>query len=146
LLQDFDQLKAFFFKSHSFCKYGDVMLDASTNVMNFRHKTTLFWCSLNKVFDDDASRSRAFLVTNVHQPTVIPGRSLYACIGARCLKHYRHLFPIVWPVAGEQGVTQSFIRKMPDDTGPGKWEAMLLVSLSHLPSEFCHAVKLNYRI
>ena len=146
LLQDFDQLQAFFFKGHSFCKYGDTMLDASTNVMNFHHKTSLFWCSLEKTFADDASGSRAFLVTNLHQPTVIPGKSLYACIGVKCLKHFRHLFPIVWPVANEQGVTQSFIRRMPDTTGPGRWEAMLLVSISHLPAEFRHAVKLDYRM
>jgi len=145
LLQDFDQLQAFFFKGHSFSRYADHMLDASTNVMNFHRKTDLFWCTLELVFSEDAG-GRAFLVTNRHQPTVIPGPSMYACVSAKCLKKFRHLFPIVWDEPGSQGVTQSFIRKIPDTTGPGAWESMLLVSISHLPREFCHVVKLDYRM
>jgi len=141
LTQDFSQLNAYFFKGHSFSKYGGNMLDASTNVMNFHHKTDLFWCSLEIKFSDQQN-GRAFLVTNRHQPTAIPGPALYACISAKCLNAFRDLFPKT--VALGEGVSRSFISSMPDVTGPGRWESMLLASISHLPAKFRKAVKLQY--
>lgn len=141
LNQDFSQVRAYFFKGHSFNRFGANMLDASTNVMNFQSKTDLYWCALALVNLQTAQMDgRAFMVTQRHQPTPIPGPMPYACVSATALKKFRHLCPIV-PVTGGPRLTQSFINTFPATTG-NNWEAFLLVSREDLPPAFRKAVNL----
>jgi hypothetical protein len=139
LTQDFAQVSAYFFMGHSYCKYGANMLDASTNSMNFQHKTDLYWCGLDKVFADMV-KGRAFRVPLRRGVPVLPGANPFAVVSSTCLDAFKHMFPIV-VVGGGQAVTQGFIGAMPKRNG-SNWETMLLVSQAHLPPAFIAAVGL----
>jgi hypothetical protein len=139
ITQDFAQLRAYFFKGHSWCKYGNNMLDASTDTMNFRSKFDLYWCALNDV---TLVNGRVFLVSNRYKATAIPGTAPYACLSHTSLQNNKHHFPIVLTGAAGQGlVTQSFISQMPARSGHG-WENMLLASCADLPAAYRAAVGL----
>jgi len=141
LTHDFAQFNAYFFVAHSYCQFGGNFYDASTNTMNFHNKVDLFWCTLHRVFNTELG-GRAFrVVAQQGGGPVIPGGAPYAVISSICLRAFRHLFPVVI-VGGGHGVTQSFIRAMPERTG-ANWETMLLVSRAHLPAEFRAAVNLG---
>jgi hypothetical protein len=141
LTQDFAQVSAYFFKGHSFNRFGGNMLDATTNVMNFRGKTDLFWCALALTNGSTAAGDgRAFMVTQRHQPTPIPGNAPYACVSSKALKTFRHHFPIV-AVAGGPRLTQSFIQALPATSG-SNWETFVLASRDDLSPAFRKAVNL----
>ncbi|MBS1643915.1 MAG: hypothetical protein JST36_02665 [Bacteroidetes bacterium] len=142
LAQDFNTVRAYFFKGHSFSRYGGTMLDASTNVMNFHSKLDLFWCSLSQTNSStSAQNGRVFLVTARFQNTVnIPGNAPYCCLSTVSLKTLRHLFPIV-PVGPALQFTQSFINTLPDTTG-NNWSTFVLASVADLPPAFRNTVGL----
>lgn len=140
LTQDFAQLGAYFFKGHSFCRFGANRLDASTNVMNFAIQTDLYWCALAQSNPNaPATDGRAFMVTHRYQPTAIPGNLPYCLVSRVSLAKFRHHLPIV-AVPGSP-LTQGFVNAMPETTGHN-WSTFLLISRDDLPVAFRQALVL----
>jgi hypothetical protein len=140
LNQNFDQLRAYFFKSHSWSRYNATMLDASTNTMNFATKTDLYWCELASTNSPTVMQDgRVFMVTQRFGGHAIPGALPYACVSSKALKKFKHHFPIVATVGPT--VTQSFINTLPDTTG-NNWQTFVLLSRDHMPIDFRRAVNL----
>ena len=140
--QDFAQLGAYFFKGHSYCRFNPNKLDASTNTINFKGKTDLYWCELELANGKNSeANGRAFRVKQVHHPTVIPGRQPYCLVSHKCLLKFLKFLPTV--AANPPKVTQGFVQSMPPMTGHNyNWPSMLLVSFADLTLDFLEAVEL----
>ena len=136
LTTNFKHLKAYFFTSHSFSAYNGTMLDASTDTMDFRDATDLYWFDLSANTTTDVTDGVAFKVLNRYHNAAVPGNRPYALISVRLLRKWKHHFPLV----GGDRVTWHFISTMPEMTGD--WGAYLLVSYDHLPAAFRLAVGL----
>jgi hypothetical protein len=140
LTHNFAQVKAFFFKGHSWSQLNGRMYDATTKVMGFAQKTDLYWCQLG-ITAKSQGESRAFMITRQVHPAHLPlsGNPPYACVSTVSLKEFRQLFPVVWTAPGAPGVTQGFINTLPDTSGSGNWATFVVVSRDHLPMAYRQA-------
>lgn len=137
LAQDFATFGAYRFTAHSWnLLTGGAHYDASTGNTGFANRHALYYCTLGYTARNAAS---CYVVAMHHQAPAAPGPAPYFCISSPVLKQQRHQFPVVAVpphTGGVQAVTQGFINSLPLTTGPGAWDAFLLVSSAHLPPAF----------